>query len=76
MSPATSMAPALAGPRRAAILLIALGEQASAEMVKNLNEDEVHLVSREIARLDAVSAEQAEVVLEEFHQLLMAVSSR
>ncbi len=71
MSPATSMAPALAGPRRAAILLIALGEQASAEMVKNLNEDEVHLVSREIARLDAVSAEQAEVVLEEFHQLLM-----
>ncbi len=71
MSPATSMAPVLAGPRRAAILLIALGEQASAELVKNLNEDEVHLVSREIARLDAVSAEQAELVLEEFHQLLM-----
>jgi len=65
------MAPALPGPRRAAILLISLGEQASAELVKNLNEDEVHLVSREIARLDAVSTEQVELVLEEFHQLVM-----
>jgi len=71
MSPVGSMAPALPGPRRAAILLISLGEQASAELVKNLNEDEVHLVSREIARLDAVSTEQVELVLEEFHQLVM-----
>jgi len=31
----------------------------------------VHLVSREIARLDAVSTEQVELVLEEFHQLVM-----
>lgn len=70
MSAVASMAPALAGPRRAAILLISLGEQASAELMKNLNEDEVHLVSREVARLDAVSMAQAELVLEEFHQLV------
>ncbi len=70
MSAVASIAPALAGPRRAAILLISLGEQASAELMKNLNEDEVHLVSREVARLDAVSMAQAELVLEEFHQLV------
>jgi len=70
MTDATSMAPVLSGPQRAAIVLISLGEQTSAELVKNLNEDEVQVVSREIARLESVSSEQAESVLEDFHQLV------
>ena len=34
------------------MLLILLGDKASAEIVKQLSEDEVQLVSREIARLE------------------------
>lgn len=71
MIPASPTTETLSGPRRAAILLIALGEQSSAEMLKSLNEDEVQIVSREIARLDSVTPEQAEAVLEEFHQLVI-----
>ncbi len=67
---ASGTVPALSGPRRAAIVLISLGEQASADLVKDLNEEEVQAVSREIARLDSVSSEQAEMVLEDFHQLV------
>ncbi|MCU1259621.1 MAG: flagellar motor switch protein FliG, partial [Bryobacterales bacterium] len=61
----------LSGPRRAAILLIVLGEQSSAELVKGLTEDEVQLVSREIARIHSITSEQAETVLEEFHQMVV-----
>lgn len=60
----------LSGARRAAILLIVLGEQASAAIVKSLSEDEVQLVSREIAQLQSITPGQAESVLEEFHQMV------
>jgi len=49
-----------------------LGEQASAELVSQLTEDEVQRVSREVAKITAISAEQAETVLEEFHQIAVA----
>jgi len=61
----------LPGARKAAILLVLLGDKSSGEIVKNLTEDEVQLVSREIARLDQVSSEHAEQILEEFCQLAM-----
>lgn len=59
------------GPKRAAIVLITLGAEISGEIIKTLNEDEVQLVSREVALLKSVTNEQAESVLEEFHQLLV-----
>lgn len=58
--------------RKAAILLITLGDQASAELVKQLSEDEVQKVTREIARVQSISAEQSEAVLNEFQQLTVA----
>ena len=60
------------GVRKAALLLVVLGEQASADLLQQLGEDDVQTVSREVARITAISAEQAEVVLEEFHQLTLA----
>jgi flagellar motor switch protein FliG len=60
------------GPRKAAILLITLGDQASAELVRELPEEDVQRVSREIAMLSRISTEQAESVLEEFNQLTLA----
>lgn len=63
---------AIPGLRKAAMLLIVLGEQASADMMQHLSEDDVQKVSREVARITAISAEQAEVVLNEFHQITTA----
>lgn len=56
----------LTGAQKAAILLIALGDQASASLLKQLSEEQVQAVSGAIADLPTVSAIQAESVLEEF----------
>ena len=68
MAASAATAPALTGLQKSAILLIALGDQASAELLRHLSEDEVQKVSLAIATLPAVSTEQAEAVLEEFRQ--------
>jgi len=68
----SNAAPAMSSIRKAAILMIILGENSSAEMVKQLSEDEVQLISREIARVSSITSEQADQVLEEFHQMVMA----
>jgi flagellar motor switch protein FliG len=57
------------GLQKAAVLLIVLGDQSSAELIKHLSEDEIQLVSREVARLKQISPEESEGVLEEFYQL-------
>ena len=62
----------LSGVRKAAMLLILLGDKVSAELIKQLSDDEVQLVSREVARLEAISSEEAESLLEEFYQMNMA----
>ncbi len=60
------------GIRKAAIVLVMLGDQASAEIIKQLSEEDVHAVSREIAKLGSITAEQAEGSIEEFYQLTSA----
>jgi flagellar motor switch protein FliG len=62
----------LDGMQKAAILLVTLGDQASAELLKALEEEEVQKVSHEIARVTSVSTEQAESILEEFYQMTVA----
>ncbi|HLH15715.1 MAG TPA: flagellar motor switch protein FliG [Bryobacteraceae bacterium] len=62
----------LSGLRKAAMLLIVLGEQTSAELLQQLNEDEVQKVSREVAKITSISSEQAESLLHEFHHLSAA----
>ncbi len=60
------------GLQKAATLLIILGDQASAEIVKQLDDEEIQLVSREVARISAITSEQAETVLQEFYEMSMA----
>jgi flagellar motor switch protein FliG len=62
----------IAGVRKAAVLLVTLGDQAGAALVRQLSDDDVQIVSREVARISSISSEQAEGVLEEFYQLTMA----
>jgi flagellar motor switch protein FliG len=68
----SSLAPHVSGPKKAAILTIVLGEQIGPEVLKLLDEDEVELIGREVARMTAISPEQAEGVLEECYQMVLA----
>jgi flagellar motor switch protein FliG len=60
------------GAKKAAIVMVALGSKASSEIFKNLDEREVEMLTTEIARLENISAEIREAVLEEFHNMAMA----
>ena len=59
----------ITGPQKAAILLVALGDKISGEVMKQLNDEEAKAVSKAIARLEKVTPSQTESVLEEFCQL-------
>lgn len=59
---------ALSGARKAAILCIALGADASARILKHLRPEEVEQVTREIARIESVDEELAQAVLTEFEE--------
>ncbi len=58
--------------RKAAILCLTLGDEMVSKVFKHLNEDEVQMLSREIASLQNISSELADDVVEEFHQMLLA----
>jgi flagellar motor switch protein FliG len=60
------------GLKKAAILLVTLGEEASSKILKTFSEDEVHILGREVARLQHVSTESSEKILEEFYQMSVA----
>ncbi|WP_180539556.1 flagellar motor switch protein FliG [Nevskia soli] len=69
----TSPAPVIfSGVRKAAMLMVILGEKTSAELARCFSEDELQLVSREIARVSQISSEEADAVLDEFQQMMMA----
>lgn len=64
--------PLLSGLRKAAILMVVLGETTSAEVLRHLDEDEVQELGRAIAAISSVPSEQAESILEEFYSMTMA----
>jgi flagellar motor switch protein FliG len=63
-------ATAPAGLRKAAILMVMLGEDAACEIYRHLAPAEVERVTQEIAALSPVDAETALAVLEEFERLV------
>ncbi len=64
--------PTLTGVQKAAVLLVTLGEESSAEVLKHFSEDEIGLIARAIARAPNISSQQAETVLDEFHKMTIA----
>ena len=60
------------GVRKAAILLVMIGDEASSAILRQLDSGEVDEISREIARVQALTPEEAEGVLEEFHHMVTA----
>lgn len=72
--PAVRNANQLTGARKAAILCLSLGEEAASELLKHLDEEEVQMISKELALLPNIKSDQIDGVMEEFHQLMVARS--
>ena len=69
----SSTAPqAMTGVHKVAILLVSLDKESAGNILKQLNEEDVESVTREIAHLSQVSEEQRQEVVGEFHKLLLA----
>ena len=62
----------LTGVQKAAILLITLGPEKSAEIFKHLKEDEIEELTLEIANTRSVSPQVKEDVINEFYQVCLA----
>ncbi|CVK17659.1 MULTISPECIES: flagellar motor switch protein FliG [Sporomusa] len=62
----------MTGKQKAAILLIALGPDISAQVLKHMREDEIEKLTLEIANQRKLSQEQKDKVLAEFHQMCVA----
>lgn len=60
------------GKEKAAMLLISLGPEKSAQVFKHLKEEEIEQLTLEIANIRTVTPEEKEKVLEEFYQICLA----
>lgn len=62
----------LTGREKAAILLISLGPDVSAQVYKHLSEEEIEKLTLEIAGVRKVDSSTKEEIIDQFHQLAMA----
>lgn len=67
--------PELTGRQKTAILLMAVGAEASAQITKSLAPDEVEAISLEIAKMGRVEAHVVEAIIEEWAQTERAAFS-
>jgi flagellar motor switch protein FliG len=61
----------IAGMRKAAVLLVLLGEDIASYIYRNLPQDDLEHLTREIAELDYIDAQTALAVLEEYHRMAL-----
>ena len=62
----------LSARARVAILMIALGQETTAEVMKYMSDYEIEEIAQSISELELVTTEKEDQVLEEFEQLLLA----
>lgn len=62
----------LTGKQKAAILLISLGPDVSAEVYKHLTDEEIEKLSLEISSVQKVDNDLKEDIVEQFHQIAIA----
>ncbi|HWP30810.1 MAG TPA: flagellar motor switch protein FliG [Fimbriimonadales bacterium] len=58
--------------KKAAIMMMILGPEISGKVMQHLDEEHVEILTLEIARLDRVTPEIRNQVIEEFHQMALA----
>ena len=62
----------LTARQKVAILMISLGQETTAEVMKYLTDYEIEQIAQAISELEVVTTEQEDEVLEEFEQMLIA----
>ena len=62
----------MTGRQKAAVFLVTIGSEISAEIFKHLREDEIETLTFEIARLESIEPAQKDTILMEFQELMMA----
>lgn len=62
----------LTGIRKSAILLLSVGQDTAAEILKRLDREQIEEISREIAAMEGVTARQRDSVVNEFYHLALA----
>lgn len=62
----------LSGREKAAMLLIALGPETSAQVMRHLRDDEIEDLTLEIANINTVTPEDKKKIIDEFYQLCVA----
>lgn len=62
----------LTGVQKAAVLLIVLGPEKASEVFKHLKEDEIEMLTLEIANIRSVSPQVKEDVVDEFYEICLA----
>ena len=62
----------LSGKQKSAILLITLGPEKSAQIFKHLKEEEIEILTLEIANISTVMPDIKEEILNEFYQICLA----
>ena len=68
MSPAE---PIIGGTRKAAVLLVLLGEDIASQIYRNLPQEDLAQLTKEIAELEYIDSETALSVLEEYHRMAL-----
>jgi flagellar motor switch protein FliG len=62
----------LSNRQKAAIMLMILGPDLSGQILRHFEEDQIEVLSLEVARLDKINPEQREEVLQEFYEVAIA----
>ncbi|ANF96517.1 flagellar motor switch protein FliG [Paenibacillus bovis] len=62
----------LSGRQKAAILLVALGPEVSAQIFKHLRDEEIEQLTLEIANVRKVDSGDKDTIISEFHQICLA----
>ena len=70
--PGTNNVSDISGVQKAAILLIALGPERSAQVFKHLKDDEIEQLTLEIANTKSVPSDLRDAVLDEFYEVCLA----
>ncbi len=63
---------AISGSKKASILLIALGNDYSAQVMKHLHEDEIEQITIDITNIQTIDAQTKDDIIDEFYELCLA----
>ena len=62
----------LTNRQKAAVMLMVLGPEISGKVVRHLDEEHTELLTLELARLDKISADQRQSIIDEFYEVAIA----